>query len=268
MAQSGLHGLVGLALTQMGGQEADGFETRAGGMKWGFVVGNILPDVDMFVVALMSLPGIRGLVTYPPGVDPSDVFHRTWSHSLVTQAVVCLLAYFLWARRNPQRQGLVSGLWLGMLVHSATDLLLWFAPENLLWPLDRLGFATTFNAWAPFDPKSWDVVRPLHILQNLMGAGEFLTLGLLLGYLARIVKATKIEVKHLRFLQLAKWGMYALALAAGILAFFLAGPGDKTYNLVVYPVFLVAGLPIEGWALWHLREAIAGTPALLRRRAA
>lgn len=249
MAQAGLHGLIGLALTQIAGQDAKGYDKdRVGRFKWGFVVGNMLPDIDLLLV-LPLLPFLKS--------DTLAVVHRTFTHSLVTQGVLCLLYYFFWARRNPQRQGLVTGLWLGMLVHSATDMFLWMSHVDLMWPLGVFGLKTDFNAWVN--------LQLLPIPGNLLGAAEFLVIGLYFRYLTRIARISGQDLRMLPSLGRAEWLMYALFLVSAVLAFFLA-PGLHT--LVTFPVVGLVGIPMLGWFVWHMRESIAWAPPLLRQTAA
>ncbi|HEY8495732.1 MAG TPA: metal-dependent hydrolase, partial [Limnochordales bacterium] len=161
MAQLGFHGLIGVGLarlvvpgeTQEGSLGAGSSPKGAGGsrtgqpaladparnLRWGLVVGSILPDTDFFLLGPLYLINAQlGLA-----------MHRTFTHSLLVAAAV--LGYFRLRSGGGRDKALWSlgvGIAAGLAVHSLTDLVVWFSGVDLLWPLGLLGLPSWVNFWA------------------------------------------------------------------------------------------------------------------------
>jgi len=117
MAQAGLHALIGLGACR--------WAPRRTWLALGIVLGNMLPDTDILAVAMATVAGL-----------PAEGLHRTFSHSLFL--VVILFPAFrvvAWATGRRQWWNLGLGLGLGILMHIALDLVIWFRGVQILWPL-------------------------------------------------------------------------------------------------------------------------------------
>lgn len=240
MPQSGLHGIAGLYAARLlrpgdpAGGRGPAVQTEAGAFKYGLVLGNILPDIDFFVMGPAYL--VRG--------SSALGLHRSWSHSLLTQALCCGLLLLLWARGNDRRRGLVKGLWLGMAMHSIADVFLWFSGVRLLWPLS-IG---DVDLWTRVTAPGW--------LSNLLGAADYLFFALFFADLGRQARARGVDLEMLPRLRRVIAVLCTLFFAFGALAFVWSGK-PALYNLVDYTFFIVAFLPVEIWVLLRMRETVA-----------
>ena len=158
MPQNGVHAIVGTVTRKWMPQR-----------EWlalGVVLGNMFPDLDNLVVAYATLAKLP---------DPES-YHRTFTHSLFTIAVMLVLFYGIAAvTRNEKWKNFGNGFGIGILMHILLDLVLWFNGVELLWPIEF-----ELNLWSWFTVPDW--------LKILLDTGEFLAFGLyflLLGSLAR-----------------------------------------------------------------------------------
>ena len=158
MPQNGVHAIVGTVTRKWMPQR-----------EWlalGVVLGNMFPDLDNLVVAYATLAKLP---------DPES-YHRTFTHSLFTIAVMLVLFYGIAAvTRNEKWKNFGNGFGIGILMHILLDLVLWFNGVELLWPIKF-----ELNFWSWFTVPDW--------LKILLDTGEFLAFGLyflLLGSLAR-----------------------------------------------------------------------------------
>ena len=158
MPQNGVHAIVGTVARKWMPQR-----------EWlalGVVLGNMFPDLDNLVVAYATLAKLP---------DPES-YHRTFTHSLFTIAVMLVLFYGIAAvTRNEKWKNFGNGFGIGILMHILLDLVLWFNGVELLWPIKF-----ELNFWSWFTVPDW--------LKILLDTGEFLAFGLyflLLGSLAR-----------------------------------------------------------------------------------
>lgn len=172
MAQFGFHALVGLWIAwtlPLFSPYVLRFSFGAG-----IYLGCILPDMDIYVEAVTHF------------VAPSLSVHRTLTHSVIT--ATCLLMFFIFLERvvhKKKRQfydieasnldddtllalsGALStqektpsinfsafgvGLFAGMLSHIMLDVVFWFKPIDLLYPLTILGITDVVNAWQNVNP--------------------------------------------------------------------------------------------------------------------
>jgi membrane-bound metal-dependent hydrolase YbcI (DUF457 family) len=117
MAQAGIHALVGMGTCRWMPQRT--------WLALGLVLGSMLPDADILAMAVATIAGL-----------PTERLHRTFTHSLFTVAIVLLvLRVVAWATGRPQWKNLGLGLGLGILMHIALDLAIWFRGVEILWPL-------------------------------------------------------------------------------------------------------------------------------------
>ena len=117
MAQAGIHALVGMAACRWMPQRT--------WLALGIVLGNMLPDADILAMAVATVAGL-----------PTERLHRTFTHSLFIVAMVLLVIQVVASViRRPKCWNLGLGLGLGILMHIALDLAIWFRGVEILWPL-------------------------------------------------------------------------------------------------------------------------------------
>ncbi len=232
MAQNGVHGLVGLAVGR--------FATDPGAFRFGLVLGNIAPDLDLIPLALLYLAD-KGLALS---------MHRTFTHSLVTAAVVGLAG--LWIGR-PRAEGgrgecvrwVIVGLAAGMAMHGLLDVFVWFSGVDLGWPLGLLGLPSYVDLWAGYPPTGR--------LTNYLGAGDYLAYGLYLGALVIHSNRCATDALFRPFVRRWAWIFGALFPLYLILATRLS-PG--TFQFVHYGPFALVWVPLVVWMTVRMRATI------------
>lgn len=169
MAQVGLHGLTGLLVGEhlLNRYVASPVGRRA--LLYGFVVGNLLPDLDYLAVVGM----------YPVNHTVAMHLHRGFSHSLLA-ATALMVGLFIAAllMADPQIQYLGFGLGLGVMAHFTLDIFIWFSPVDVFWPASVFGIIPPINLWA------WLENPPL--VGRLLGAAEFAAFALYYEHLAKL----------------------------------------------------------------------------------
>ena len=158
MPQNGIHAIVGTVSRK--------WMPKKEWLLLGVVLGNMFPDLDNIVVAYATLTKMPDPLSY----------HRTFTHSIFTVIALVILFYIIAAvTKNEKWQNFGMGFGIGILMHVALDLVLWFNGVALLWPLGG-----ELNFWGWFVMPAW--------LKILLDTGEFLAFGfyfLLLGSLSR-----------------------------------------------------------------------------------
>jgi len=143
MAQAGLHGLVGLPVRKWLGQR-----------EWlmlGVVLGSLLPDSDNLAVAVATV-----------AKSSTEGLHRTFTHSLLTAAVVVGVFYLVSVfTKRPRWINLGVGLGAGLLMHIFLDLIIWFDGVAILWPIP-----VWINLWSSVTPPAFwkTLMNPLELL--------------------------------------------------------------------------------------------------------
>lgn len=236
MAQVGLHGMIGLlaGIKLLTPYFSDRVSRR--GLMFGYVVGNLAPDLDFLAVVGM----------YP--VDHTLAFHmhRGFTHSLLAAAATAL-GFSLAARLMQDRyfRFLGYGFALGIVTHFLVDLLIWFAPVDVFWPLSVWGVVAPVNLWG-----WWKT--PL-TLGRLLGAAELAAFGLYFDCLGRsaITFRTDLEMlAPLRRWSAVCWTSWAFLSA---LAFDLLNPSYDFY--VYFPVGIVF-IPACFYLTWRMQVTI------------
>jgi membrane-bound metal-dependent hydrolase YbcI (DUF457 family) len=170
MAQAGIHGLVGMAVRKL-------FPARTW-LMLGILLGSLLPDADNLLVAMATVMK-----------RSTEGLHRTFSHSLFF--AVALLAIF-WLVGQVTRQvrwtNLGFGLAVGVVLHSALDILIWFNGVEILWPLP-----SWINLWAWFTVPAW--------FDKLMLSAEFLFFALFFYGLDWFARARGTDNGYLKTLR-------------------------------------------------------------------
>jgi len=165
MAQGGLHALIGTVIVKATGKDAaePGRAVAAKSFAFGFVTGNVLPDVDLAALALASFFDR----------DLALKMHRTATHSLVVIALFTTIGLLFSTTRGGR--SFFQGLGMGMVLHVLFDVLMWFSPVDILWPLGRFGIPSDVNLWTWFSlPRLW---------LDLLGSTDFLLMALFYQYL-------------------------------------------------------------------------------------
>lgn len=236
MAQLGVHGILGLYIGARLGM----------GRPWlrgGLVLGSMLPDADLLPAAAAYILDQR----------ESYLLDQSLTHSIAAALLPLVVCGLIGRSRGPNYTHLGLGLSLGALVHSMTDILLWYAPVNAFWPLSLLGFPTI---------DLWRGTRPSQLVANLLGAAEaiaFLVYYLCLYFEAHGRGLNRDFMGSLRLL-IVLHGILSGLFAT--LAFFLSG---SSFLLVVYCPFILLFGPVSVYAtvrLWPTIEARTATPRL------
>lgn len=132
MANAGLHALAGV-LTK----------NAARNRAWlflGVILGNMFPDLDNYAVAVATVAG-----------GDTHGLHRTFTHSVFTILAVLALFHIIALVRGDDRwRNLGTGLGIGIAMHMALDLVIWFNGVPLFWPL-----GSELNFWENVAPPDW-----------------------------------------------------------------------------------------------------------------
>jgi len=147
MAQAGIHALIALQSKRL--------ISHKRGLYPSIIIGSLLPDLDIILVAIFSL--------FSTIEKSTEIFHRTFSHSFFSLIIVYLLFIIISeAKKDTQLKTIGKGIAIGILLHIIVDTFLWFHGVHFLWPLPF----NEFNLW-----KSMHI--PV-ILRNFILSIEFL----------------------------------------------------------------------------------------------
>lgn len=240
MAQSGLHGLIGgyVAKAWVKAGDSPAAVEKTKGLKFGLVLGAIIPDVDFFLLGPMFV--IPALNKYAVNM------HRSFTHSLITTAVVVGLLWLLASgQRRDYRRGLALGLGAGILTHLFFDVLIWFGGIQYLWPLGYIGIPQTLNIWA-------GLYQPPTVVSNILGALDYLAFGLFYLFLAGAARKAGTStgfLPRLKLLTVLQWVFTVVYLG---LAFVLG----KSFDIAHYAAFILIFFPICLYVTSKMKETI------------
>ncbi len=220
MAQAGLHGVAGLSVRRV----------LPGGLTWGFVLGNVLPDADMVAMT----------VVYPFDLALAYRMHRTFTHSLSFVLLVVALFYLLSLRLGPFYRYLGYGLGLGVAAHIFLDLFLWFDGVELFWPL-------------AYELDLWPWYSPPPMVFKLLRAAEFFFAGLYFLYLSLAAARSGTDLNFAPRLPLLYGLQFALFVVFAGLAFALE---TKQYLIPFGVVYTFTMLPLVFYVTFRMRETI------------
>ena len=212
MAQAGMHALVGTMVKKVA--------PRREWLLLGIILGNLLPDMDNYLVAVATVAGLE-----------KAGLHRTFTHSLVGMVVVLVLFWGVskvWSR--PRWLHLGSGMAVGIGMHILLDLLLWFNGVELLWP-----FGGWINFWAGSQPPAW--------FMTLLDPAELLFFALFFLWLGQTARQQQTDTPFLPTLRRWLMAMLALLLIFTPLAYSM-DKGFPTLFGVVYLLSLTAAFVI------------------------
>lgn len=212
MAQVGMHALVGIATR--------GAVPKRDWLILGIVLGNLFPDLDNYAVAVATVTQMD-----------THGLHRTFTHSLLGMIVSVLVFYAVASiRRQPRWFNLGIGFGVGMAMHTALDLILWFNGVELLWPL---------GGWVNF----WKEVTPPALFMNLMDPAEFLFFALYFAWLVKAAQQQRTDPPLVKILR--RWTMAMVALSVLFLPLaFVTNSMYYTFYGLAYLVSITAATVI------------------------
>lgn len=223
MAQAGIHALVGIGSCRWARHRIS--------LALGVVVGNVLPDIDVLAVAVATVAGW-----------PTERLHRTFTHSVFAAAlVVAAFCVTGWAARRPQWKDLGLGLGIGILMHIAVDLAIWFRGVAIFWPLP----VDDVNFWRHVDVPEWWKTFEL--------PAEFLCFAVLFVVLHELARRQRTDRDFLSKLRTLAWIQFLLFPALWLVAL----TGSERYRLVHGACYLPSlGLAVA--VISRMRKTLAG----------
>lgn len=208
MAQAGIHAMVGIVARK--------WMPKREWLLLGVVLGNMFPDLDNLVVAYAVLAKL----------PDTEQYHRTFTHSVFTIAVVVILFHIVAAlTKNEKWKNFGIGFGVGILMHILLDLVLWFNGVPLFWPL-----GSELNLWVGFEKPEW--------LAIFLDTGEFLMFGvyfLLLGSLARTYSTDAGRQASTK-----TWAFVELMLFVVFTAWFFATGADGLQYTIFGALYLIS----------------------------
>jgi hypothetical protein len=236
MAQVGLHGLAGLVIGERILTRFVKNRIARRALLWGFVVGNIMPDLDYVAV----------VATFPVDQTLALHLHRSFSHSLLAALAVALgfelIALLL---RDQYARFLGYGLAWGIVGHVLFDMLIWFSPVDVFWPLSVWGIIPPVNLW------SW--WQTSFMTGQLLGAGEFLAFAVYYDRLAAMGQALGTNPEDVPMVQrMATLCLIIWAVLTGLAIDFPV----MTYNAVVYVALGLVFMPAVMYLTWKMQPTI------------
>jgi len=235
VAQNGLHGIIGLNLARITSKETrePGAAITARSFAYGFVMGNVLPDIDLVALG----------VTYLFDSRLAMKMHRSVTHSIFTIALVTFLGVLLSATKGGK--AFYRGLGTGMMCHSFIDIFLWLSAIDILWPLGYFGVRSEINLWTGIKiPPLWN---------NLLGSTDFLMVAVFFGYLGRLARKYETNtglLPRLKAFTVFHWLCFTVYV---VLSFFL----DRvTFDIVQYSVIILVSIPMTWMAVVGSRPTI------------
>ena len=224
MAQAGLHAYLSLK-----------------SKKWipdkkyfiSFIIGSIIPDIDIIICALASY--------YIPINDAVYYFHRTFSHSIITIAVIYLgflIAYEL--KKNESILNYAYGFVAGMLFHLLIDIFLWFNYVDLFWPL-------------PIPPINiWMNIQIHESIINFLFALEFIFFRFFASKLIDIIINNPLKngyyIKYL-----SHWMKIEIIMLFIFIFTIIIIPNMK---LAIFGIFYIPSIVMLIYSVWNLRDSI------------
>jgi membrane-bound metal-dependent hydrolase YbcI (DUF457 family) len=212
MAQAGIHALLGAATRRIMPER-----------EWlmlGILLGSLFPDFDNYTVAVATVARL-------------DIhhLHRTFTHSLL--AILIVVGVFLIVAivtRQPRWANLGVGLGMGITLHIALDLLIWFNGVELFWP-----WGGWINLWERVQPPAW--------FFKLLDPAEFLFFALFFAWLARTAREHRTDPDFLGALRVWTIAMLVLLVIFTPLAYVMSR-GFQTIYGVFYLISLTAAFVI------------------------
>ena len=166
MAQAGIHALIGLQSKRL--------IPHKNGLYPSIIIGSLLPDLDIVVVALCSI--------FYSIEKSTEIFHRTFSHSFFSLTILYLLFMIgSEAKKNSQLKTIGKGISIGIFLHIIVDIFLCFDGVQFLWPLPINGF------------NLWESIQIPEVIKNLILSIEFLFFRIYAWFLIRQYLSNPID---------------------------------------------------------------------------
>lgn len=236
MGQVGLHGIFGLVVGEhlVSPFIADRENRKA--MMFGFVLGNLAPDLDFLAVISM----------YPISREVALHLHRGFTHSLIGAAAL-LLGFWIASTllNDSYMKYLGYGLTLGVIGHATKDIFLWFTPVDIFWPLSAYGMIPPINLWY------WWTPPPL--LGRLMAAAELAAFGLYYDYLIRMSVEQQTNLDLVPTLQRASticWITWVLQTAVSL------DLPEAVLDMYLYIPMGIVFMPLCMYLTWRMQRTI------------
>eukprot|EP01111_Echinosteliopsis_oligospora_P002611 TRINITY_DN1391_c0_g1_i3.p1 TRINITY_DN1391_c0_g1~~TRINITY_DN1391_c0_g1_i3.p1 ORF type:complete len:299 (+),score=36.17 TRINITY_DN1391_c0_g1_i3:203-1099(+) len=161
MAQFGIHALLAIYLAWI--IPSFGPHYSRSSFIIGLYIGNVAPDLDVYPASVAAIWSMKIALH----------LHRTYLHSIVINFGFFLLFTFIEKaffrkRKSYSLYGSYSllytnfrvfhfqafgfGMMVGAATHMLLDILFWFSPIDLLFPLTTLGVTTTVDVWSVVEP--------------------------------------------------------------------------------------------------------------------
>ncbi len=211
MPQAGLHALVGVVTRKQA--------VRKPWLFLGILLGSIFPDMDNYLVAVGTVTGIQ---------EPDELFHRTFTHSVFTILFILVLFYVAALVRKDDRWKYFGyGMGVGVAMHMALDLLIWFNGVPIFWPL-----GSELNFWANYNPPE--------ALVKILNPAELLFFGLYFYWLLRAAQSNNTNVPLRPAVRRWMNVMYLLFIVFAILAYVELGSFRQITELVFGLTYLIA----------------------------
>lgn len=236
MAQVGVHGLVGLFVGELVLTRFVKSRLARRALVWGFVVGNILPDLD-YVAVIPTYPVDRILALH---------MHRTFSHSLgAAMAIWIAFEVIAFLLRDEYARFLGYGLAWGVIGHILLDILVWFSPIDVFWPASVWGIIPPVNLWGWYNTP--------FLVGQLLGAAEFLAFALYYDRLAALGQALGTNPDDLPMVR--RMATLCLLIWAVLTGLAIDIPVE-TYNAFVYVAMGLIFMPAVLYLTWRMQPTI------------
>lgn len=236
MGQVGLHAITGLAVGNYLLTPLVPHSTGRRALMYGFVLGNILPDLDFLAVVGM----------YPVNQTLALHLHRGFSHSLLA-AVALAAGFYVGATllQDIYLKFLGYGLSLGCVAHFVEDIFLWFTPVDIFWPASIYGLIPAVDLWWWYDTPT--------LAGRLMGAAEFAAFALYYEYLSRLALDQQTNLEHvpmLRRMVVVCWVIWAILSALAI------DIPHTRFDIFLYVPMGIVFMPACLYLTWRMQNTI------------
>tara|TARA_B100001146_G_scaffold213638_1_gene214184 strand:- start:123 stop:803 length:681 start_codon:yes stop_codon:yes gene_type:complete len=225
MAQAGLHAYISLKSKKWVPDKKFLFIS--------FLLGSIIPDIDILFSAIASY--------YMPLNKAVEIFHRTFTHSLISVAALYLIFLIIYEiKKNELILNIAYGLTAGIIFHLLIDIVLWFNTIDLFWPLP----IPKINLWFKFTIQN-------NIINTLL-ALEFIFFRLFASKLIDIIINKPLNnayyIKYLGY-----WMKIEIIL---FILFIISIQIIPSFSLIVFGIFYIPSLLMLIFSTWNLRDSI------------
>ena len=240
MAQSGLHTYIAFKLRSKTGKKPWFF--------YSFLFGSILPDIDIVISYLLK---IKNLLYYNNSNDNIYFLNSNYwfnynlsiFHSIITLSLIYLfLLVYYEVKKKKSILNIANGIFLGISLHILVDILFFFRPVQILWPLHLIDIQP-INIWGQFNIPYFFISLYLSL--------EFLFFRLIAFYLTEIVLNNKgtgnTYIKMLSKMMKIEGILFVLFI------FIFQSPSHKTYILILYGFIYSVSLLSTIYLIYKIR---------------